>query len=76
MDPPALRQRISVWRIVAELVYLCVWMFFLYRALEQAGWQRILFHWVLIIVLTQNVGWLGLPLGIAIDALLANIMDA
>ena len=70
MDNPVPRQRVSVWLIVGQMAYLSVTLFFAQRAIEEAGWLKVLFKTVMLMVLYLHIGWLAIPVGIILDGLL------
>ena len=76
MDNPVPRQRVSVWRIVWETAYLSVTLFFAQRAIEEAGWIKVLFKLVVLIILYLHIDWLAIPVGIILDALIQQFMNA
>ena len=76
MDDPVPHQRVSVWRIMWQMAYLSVALFFAQRAIEEAGWIKVLFKAVVLMVLYLHIGRLAIPVGIVLDALLLSFFNA
>ena len=76
MENPAPLQRVSVWRIVGELAYVSVTLFFAQRAIEDEGWQVVLLRLVVWFILYLHIDVLGIPVGIIMEGLLRRIMNA
>ena len=75
MDNPAPVQRVTVWRILGEMIYLSVTLFLAQRAIEEAGWIKVLFRLVMLMILYLHIGGLAIPVGIILDGLLRQFMN-
>ena len=76
MDNPVPRQRVTVWRIVWEMAYLSVTLFFAQRAIEDVGWIKVLFKTVVLMILYLHIDWLAIPFGIILDGLIQQFINA
>lgn len=75
MDNQAPEQRVTVWRVLGQMAYLSVALFFAQRAIEEAGWIKVLFKTVVLIILYLHIEWLAIPVGIILDGLLRQFMN-
>ena len=53
--------RFTVWRILGEMVYLSVTMFFLQRAIEELGLWEVVFQLYAMFVFYLYIRWLSFP---------------
>ena len=76
MENPAPRQRVSVWRILGEMAFLSVTLFFAQRAIEAEGWQIVLLRTVVLFILCLHLDLWAFPVGIIVEGLLRHFMNA
>ena len=70
-----MEQRVTMWRIVRHMPCLSVALFFAQRAIEEAGWAKVLFKLVVLMILYMRLESLAIPVGIVLDGLLRQLIN-